>query len=518
MASDPVLQAFNLSKRFKSRWAVHELNLTVPRGEVFGFLGPNGAGKSTTIRMFLTLITPTSGRVELFGKPLHRHRAEILARVGGLVERADFYLYLTARRNLEIIAGLIGSTSSKKIDAVLDIVGLLDRAGDKVKTYSHGMKQRLGIGQALLGDPEFIILDEPTSGLDPIGIKEVRELIRQLSTEQSITVFLSSHLLSEIEQTATSMAIINAGRLVVQGKVKELLEEREGIVRIDARPKEQVLQDHQRAPAGIGGDKYRGNRGGDDAFLERPAAHTAPGGRRSGGAGVDPTPVAGGVLPFADRAVGRTAKGFHVKGILGNEILKTFLRWRSYIGFIAILVVVPLVEIGLKVEGGSIVNAMTRTLAPDFLLVGNLFNAYFVTLFIMNGLWVHIPFLISLVAGDQLAGEASGGTFRLLLTRPPSRSHILFCKYRCHAPLHCAAGDRFLPLLASAWELLSSAREISLFPGKGLTIIAAGGGPLGASASRFCSPSGACGASPRSRSSSRRWWKTPSARSSGRWR
>ncbi len=242
MASDPVLQAFNLSKRFKSRWAVHELNLTVPRGEVFGFLGPNGAGKSTTIRMFLTLITPTSGRVELFGKPLHRHRAEILARVGGLVERADFYLYLTARRNLEIIAGLIGSTSSKKIDAVLDIVGLLDRAGDKVKTYSHGMKQRLGIGQALLGNPEFIILDEPTSGLDPIGIKEVRELIRQLSTEQSITVFLSSHLLSEIEQTATSMAIINAGRLVVQGKVKELLEEREGIVRIDARPKEQVLR------------------------------------------------------------------------------------------------------------------------------------------------------------------------------------------------------------------------------------------------------------------------------------
>jgi ABC-2 type transport system ATP-binding protein len=242
MASNPVLQAFDLSKRFKSRWAVHGLNLTVPRGEIFGFLGPNGAGKSTTIRMFLSLITPTSGRVELFGNPLHRHRAELLARVGGLVERADFYLYLTARRNLEIVAALIGRDASRTIDAVLDTVGLRDRAEDKVKTYSHGMKQRLGIAQALLGNPEFIILDEPTSGLDPIGIKEVRELIRKLSIEQSITVFLSSHLLSEIEQTATSMAIINAGKLVVQGKVKDLLEEREAVVDIDASPMDKVLR------------------------------------------------------------------------------------------------------------------------------------------------------------------------------------------------------------------------------------------------------------------------------------
>jgi len=242
MASDPVLQAFDLSKRFKSRWAVRGLNLTVPRGEIFGFLGPNGAGKSTTIRMFLSLIAPTSGRVELFGKTLHRHRAEVLARIGGLVERADFYLYLSARRNLEIVAALMGRDAARTITPVLEIVGLLDRAGDKVKTYSHGMKQRLGIAQALLGNPAFIILDEPTSGLDPIGIKEVRDLIRRLSAEQSITVFLSSHLLSEIEQTATSMAIISAGKLVVQGRVKELLEEREAVVRIDARPVEKVLR------------------------------------------------------------------------------------------------------------------------------------------------------------------------------------------------------------------------------------------------------------------------------------
>jgi ABC-2 type transport system ATP-binding protein len=242
MSPEPVLQAIDLSKRFNSRWAVHELNLAVPRGEVFGFLGPNGAGKSTTIRMMLSLITPTSGRVELFGKPLLRHRAKLLARVGGLVERADFYLYLTARRNLEIVAALTGKADTKDIDAVLDTVGLLNRAEDKVKTYSHGMKQRLGIAQALLGHPDFIILDEPTTGLDPIGIKEVRDLIRTMSAEHAITIFLSSHLLSEIEQTATSMAIINAGKLVVQGKVKELLEEQEGFVRIDARPQDEALR------------------------------------------------------------------------------------------------------------------------------------------------------------------------------------------------------------------------------------------------------------------------------------
>ena len=242
MSPDPVLQAINLSKRFGTRQAVHELNLTVPRGEVFGFLGPNGAGKSTSIRMFLSLIAPTGGRVELFGKPLQGNRAELLTRVGGLVERADFYLYLSARRNLEIIAALTGKADAKKIDEVLKTVGLLERAADKVKTYSHGMKQRLGIAQALLGDPEFIILDEPTTGLDPGGIKEVRELILRLSAERSITVFLSSHLLNEIEQTASSMAIINAGKLVVQGKVKALLEEQEGVVRIDARPVEDVLR------------------------------------------------------------------------------------------------------------------------------------------------------------------------------------------------------------------------------------------------------------------------------------
>jgi ABC-type multidrug transport system ATPase subunit len=242
MHDEPILQTFGLSKRYKKRWAVRDLNLTVRRGEVFGFLGPNGAGKSTTIRMLLTLVKPTAGRIEFFGKPLSRNRASALKRVGGLVEAADFYLYLSARRNLEIVASLRKDGSSGDINRVLDIVGLLDRAKDKVKTYSHGMKQRLGIAQALLGSPEMVVLDEPTSGLDPQGIKEVRELIQRLSQSGSITVFLSSHLLSEIEQTATSMAIINQGSLIVQGKVAELLAAGPAVIRFDARPRDRALE------------------------------------------------------------------------------------------------------------------------------------------------------------------------------------------------------------------------------------------------------------------------------------
>jgi ABC-type multidrug transport system ATPase subunit len=237
-----VLRTESLGKRFGTRWVVQTLNLQVRRGDVFGFLGPNGAGKSTTIRMMLSLVRPTTGSIELFGKSLQQHRTFCLSRVGGFVERADFYLYLSARKNLEIVGTLFGGVERKEIDRVLDVVGLLDRAEEKVKIYSHGMKQRLGIAQALLGSPELVVLDEPTSGLDPKGIKEVRDLIRQLSADHGMTVFLSSHLLSEIEQTATRMAIINEGMLIVQGSVRDLLASFSGVVVISARPRQRALQ------------------------------------------------------------------------------------------------------------------------------------------------------------------------------------------------------------------------------------------------------------------------------------
>ena len=224
MQSEKIIEITNLTKQFKKLIAVDNLNLNVYKGDVFGFLGPNGAGKSTTIRMLLTLINPTSGNIKLFGKDLKSNRKDILSKVGAIVEKPDFYLYLTAFKNLEILGKMSGADISKKsIMQILELVGLEKRSDSKVKTYSHGMKQRLGIAQALLHEPELVILDEPTVGLDPQGIKEVRELILRLSREKRITIFLSSHILKEIEIVSNRMVIINKGQTLIEGEVKKLL-------------------------------------------------------------------------------------------------------------------------------------------------------------------------------------------------------------------------------------------------------------------------------------------------------
>ena len=241
--SDVILRTTNLGKKYRDRWAAHDINLEVRQGDVFGFLGPNGAGKSTTIRMVLSLIKPTDGSVELFGHSLFREREKALSNVGGIVEKPDFYLYLSAYRNMEIAGSMtLGKTPDKKniLDS-LEHVGLADRAFDRVKTYSHGMKQRLGIAQALLTNPKLVMLDEPTNGLDPQGMKEVRELIVQLSQERGITVFLSSHLLNEVEQVATRMAIINKGEMVVQGTTAELLKTSANKILLKAEPKKKAF-------------------------------------------------------------------------------------------------------------------------------------------------------------------------------------------------------------------------------------------------------------------------------------
>ena len=218
-----VLRTKDLGKRFGKRWAAKDLSLEVHRGDVFCFLGPNGAGKSTTIRMILTLLMPTTGSIEIFGEDLYRNRSAVLSRVCGIVEKPDFYLYLSAYKNLEILGSMTRKVQREEIMEAIEVVGLKARAFEKVKTFSHGMKQRLGIAQALLTRPEMIILDEPTTGLDPQGMKEVRELIRKLSKEHEMTVFLSSHLLSEVELVATRMAVINHGEIIAQGSVYELL-------------------------------------------------------------------------------------------------------------------------------------------------------------------------------------------------------------------------------------------------------------------------------------------------------
>ena len=218
-----ILSIKNLSKSFGKRKAVDNVSFDIREGEIFGFLGPNGAGKSTAIRSMLSLIKPDNGDVEIFGKSVKKQRNSALQGVGALVERPDFYEYLSAYRNLSLLATM-DNVSKRRIDEVLEIVGLTDRREDKVKAYSQGMKQRLGIAQALLSNPKLLILDEPTNGLDPRGMKEVRDLIRKLSQE-GITILLSSHILHEVEQVCTTMAIINLGKLIKIGSVHDLLNE-----------------------------------------------------------------------------------------------------------------------------------------------------------------------------------------------------------------------------------------------------------------------------------------------------
>jgi len=221
---EKIIEVSGLTKKFKNLIAVDNLQLNVFKGDVFGFLGPNGAGKSTTIRMLLSLIRPTSGEIKIFGNNLASHRLKILKNIGAIVEKPDFYLYLSAYKNLEILGKISGADVSKQsIMKKLELVGLADRANSKVKTFSHGMKQRLGLAQALLHNPELIILDEPTTGLDPQGIKEIRELIIFLSKEKGKTIFLSSHILKEVELIASRMIIINKGKTLIEGKVNELL-------------------------------------------------------------------------------------------------------------------------------------------------------------------------------------------------------------------------------------------------------------------------------------------------------
>jgi ABC-2 type transport system ATP-binding protein len=206
-----------LTKRYGSRTVVDDLSLTVRRGEVFGFLGPNGAGKTTTLRMLLGLVRPTSGSVTVLGRPAGASAAT----VGALVEGPAFYPYLSGRDNLRVLARYAGAPA-ERIGAVLRTVDLADRAGDRYRTYSLGMKQRLGVAAALLKDPELVVLDEPTNGLDPAGITDMRALLRRLAAEER-TVVLSSHLLGEVEQVCDRVAVISDGRLVVESTVGELL-------------------------------------------------------------------------------------------------------------------------------------------------------------------------------------------------------------------------------------------------------------------------------------------------------
>lgn len=229
-----IIQVKGLTKSFKNLTAVKDLSFTVQEGDVYGFLGQNGAGKSTTIRMLLTLIEPTSGSIELFGMPLRTHRTQILKQVGAVIEKPDVYKYLSAIDNLRIFARLSGlKPTEQQLMQQLEMVGLAERAKDIVKTFSQGMKQRLGIAVALIHDPRLIILDEPTNGLDPHGIADIRNLIRHLSRDLNKTILVSSHLLNEIEQIATRLLIIDKGSKLVEGAAADLFDPSQTLVELE---------------------------------------------------------------------------------------------------------------------------------------------------------------------------------------------------------------------------------------------------------------------------------------------
>jgi ABC-2 type transport system ATP-binding protein len=219
----PTLATHDLSKNYGERPAVKNLNLEIERGEILGFLGPNGAGKTTTIRMALGLIRPTSGWVEVLGRNVAHDGARVLPQVGALVESPALYLYMSGRDNLRAFASVLGGVDRARLDEVLELVDLTDRQRDRVGSYSMGMKQRLGVATALLNDPVLLILDEPANGLDPAGIVEMRDLLRRLAAERK-TIFISSHVLTEVQQICDRVAIINHGELVRLAPVSDLLD------------------------------------------------------------------------------------------------------------------------------------------------------------------------------------------------------------------------------------------------------------------------------------------------------
>lgn len=237
--SDTIISIQHLAKKFASFQALRDVNIQVEKGDVYGFLGPNGAGKSTTLRCMLSLIRPDSGNIDLFGMPLANNRNAILSRVGCLIEKPDFYKYLSAFRNLDLFSRISGTLSSKReIYEMLEFVGLEGREKDAVGGFSHGMRQRLGIAQTLLHKPDLIVLDEPTTGLDPQGIIDIRNLILRLKNEQKKTVIFSSHNLSEVEIVCNRMVIIHLGKSVVEGTVNDLLNDQDQIIRIQTQAEE----------------------------------------------------------------------------------------------------------------------------------------------------------------------------------------------------------------------------------------------------------------------------------------
>ena len=282
--AEPVLVAEHLTKRFGKREAVSDVSFTLHTGEVLGFLGPNGAGKTTTIRMLVGLAKPDAGRIHIRGLDLATDFRRAMTHVGSIVESPDLYRYLTGRENLMHFARMLPDGAEDRIESLADMVRMRERLDDRVSTYSLGMRQRLGIAQALLGNPDVLVLDEPANGLDPAGIREIRELVRHLAEDRGISVFVSSHLLSEIELMCDRVSIIHRGRTLASGPVHELLERFAG---------DRILVRAHPAPlaaerlAALGADEVEASANGELVSARLAPARVPEAMRELVGAGVD---------------------------------------------------------------------------------------------------------------------------------------------------------------------------------------------------------------------------------------
>ena len=431
----------NLTKAFGGRTALEPLTLEVPAGQVFGLLGHNGAGKSTTFGLILGQLHPTGGEAFVRGVSVQRERGRALQRVGAIFETPAFYDYLSGWRNLCMLTALSGHVSKAEIEETVRYVGLEERIHALVRVYSHGMRQRLALAQALLPHPDLVLLDEPAEGLDPEGIKEMRELILRLNRERGMTVVLSSHLLSEVEQTCDRIAILNRGRLVFQGHWRELS---------DDRPRYRLEVDDRGRTAEIVG--RAGGQVGTDQVATLPAGAdvadlVARIGRRRGaraGGGARPA-KSGGNLPAhhrrqpTDERLSRWHNGSLLPGQLllmnslwllqfRHELTKLFARRRTYIGFGAFLAVEFAVLLLLRVRK---VEAFYRQQIEQN---GYVFKDYYSgptlavsmvmgTVLLLGGLY------LALVSGDVVSKDVEEGTMRMMLCRPISRTRIILIKY-----------------------------------------------------------------------------------------
>jgi len=282
--ADEVLVAEHLTKRFGRREAVSDVSFTLHAGEVLGFLGPNGAGKTTTIRMLVGLARPDSGRIRIRGLDVATDFRRAMTHVGSIVESPDLYRYLTGRENLLHFARMLPDGAEERIEGLAEMARLSERLDDKVATYSLGMRQRLGIAQALLGNPDVLILDEPVNGLDPAGIREIRELVRHLAEDRGISVFVSSHLLSEVELMCDRVSIIHRGRTLASGPVRELLEGFAGDqILVRARPASLAAE----RLSALGAQEVEASRVGDFVTARLEPARVPDVLRELVGAGVD---------------------------------------------------------------------------------------------------------------------------------------------------------------------------------------------------------------------------------------